>query len=100
MLHPATQPHPRPSSALAEKIRVYTAVGVSDFCAGVAGQGPHLLLLLRAGLGRKNAARSREIIKPDTDKARAGLFCFRAVTESGGEAEMNELRLLILFAFN
>ena len=100
LLNPVTQPHPLPSSASCKKMGLYTAVDISDFCAGVAGQGLCLLLLLCAVLGRERAARNREIIKTDTDKASAGIFCFRAMTESGDEDKMNKLRLLILFSLN
>lgn len=66
--------------------------------AGTVGQG-RCLRPACAGLGMEEAARKREIIKPDVDKASAGIFCFRAITESGDKNKMNKVQSVICFSW-
>lgn len=66
---------------------------------------------LRAQLGRDGASAplmlgwvwrrlpGRKIIKTDVDKASAGIFCFRAITESGDENKMNKVQSVICFSW-
>lgn len=101
LLYPATQPHPRPTSALGDTARVCSTAGVPAFGAGVAGQGPRLLLLIclrRAG--QKKGCQNSRNNKNTHRQSQAGIFCFRATTESGGEVKINKLWLLILSASN
>lgn len=86
LLNPVTQPHPLPSS---EKEKGALPRWVLQTPAGTAGQG----------LGMEEAARKREIIKTDVDKASAGIFCFRAITESGDKNKMNKVQSVICFSW-
>lgn len=97
LLNPVTQPHPLPSSGSCRK-RGLCPRWVPQTPAGTAGQG-RCLRPPCAGLGMEEAARKREIIKTDVDKASAGIFCFRAITESGDKNKMNKVQSVICFSW-